>query len=183
MHSKTQMSAKTKKILTGVGIGFGTVMVFLVSFILAFSLIVNPINFFTVSDASTVEENEKLKEEVQTLNDKIEHLNTTVDKYKASSKAPVPSVPATVTTPSSGTSSGSGSDTGKNNSQTTQKPQNSENTDSDAETQAPDNTETNGSDTEDSGAESTFSPDTVNSTAEQTPEDVETPITVIDISE
>ena len=99
MSGKTQMSDKTKKILTGVGIGFGTLVVFLASFILAFSLIVNPINFFTVSDAGTVEENEKLKEEVQTLTDEIEHLNTTVDKYKASANSASVTAPATVTTP------------------------------------------------------------------------------------
>ncbi len=162
MSGKTHMSDKTKKILTGVGIGFGTVMVFLVSFILAFSLIINPINFFTVSDAGTVEENEKLKEEVQTLN----------DKYKAAANAPQPSAPAIVTTPSTNTNTNTGTDTA--GGQSTEKP----------EVSAPaQTTETTDSGQENGTADSGFSPDVVDSTAEQTPEDVEAPITVIDISE
>ncbi len=170
MSGKTHMSDKSKKILTGVGIGFGTVMVFLVSFILAFSLIINPINFFTVSDAGTVEENEKLKEEVQTLNDRIEHLNTTVDKYKAQSSAPAPSSPAIVTTPSAGTASGNAA----------QQPQGGN------EAQTPTTNEADSGENageQDAAQGGEFSPDVVDSTAEQTPEDVEVPITVIDISE
>ncbi len=170
MRNKTEMSLKTKKILTGVGIGFGTVMVFLVSFILAFSLIVNPINFFTVSDAGTVEENEKLKEEVQTLNDKIEHLNTTVDKYKAAASAPSPSVPAVVTTPAPSTNS----DSGNADSSTIQKPETADTADTPTTPEPTEGT---------AEGEGSFSPEVVDSTAEQTPEDVEVAIPVIDISE
>lgn len=86
MSKKSHISPGAKKILIGVGVGFGTIMVFLVSFILAFTLIVNPINFMTVSDADTVEENEQLKEQVQTLKDEVEVLNTTVEKYKNAEK-------------------------------------------------------------------------------------------------
>ena len=171
MRDKTEMSSKTKKILTGLGISFGTVMVFIVSFILAFSLIVNPINFFTVTDAGTAEENQKLKEEVQILNDRIEHLNTTVDKYKAQASAPSPSTPAIVTTPepNTGTGTGTGS-TNAGGNQTVQSPQ----PDSGAGTDG-------NSEPADGGEESGFSPDTVDSSAETTPEDVEIPI--INISE
>lgn len=175
MSGKTQMSDKTKKILTGVGIGFGTLVVFLASFILAFSLIVNPINFFTVSDAGTVEENEKLKEEVQTLTDEIEHLNTTVDKYKASANSASVTAPATVTTSNSSTNTNTGTNT--SSSATTQKPETSNTP------QTPSNTEASGNGTSGSETNGGFSPDTVNSTAESTPEDVEEPITVIDVSE
>ncbi len=154
MPGKSYMSLKTKKILTGVGIAFGTVMVFLVSFILAFSLIVNPINFFTVSDADTVEENEQLKEKVQSLTDEVEQLNTTVDKYKASGNAP-----ATVTTPQTQPEA--------------------------APKEQPETSKQEEPSAEDSTAESDdgFAPDTVTSTEAETPEDVEAPITVIDISE
>lgn len=162
MSDKPRVSLKTKKILTGIGISFGTVMVFLISFILAFSLIVNPINFFTVSDADTVKENEQLKEKVQSLTDEVEILNTTVDKYKASGSAP-----ATVTTPeeqpsTQTTDTASGPQT--SNSEGTQTSENSGAAES----------ETDGND---------FTPDTVTSTDQGTPEDVEEPITVIDISE
>ncbi len=159
MADNSHMSVKTKKILTGIGIAFGTVMVFLVSFILAFSLIVNPINFFTVSDASTVEENEQLKEKVQTLTDEVEHLNTTVDKYKASSKAP-----ATVTTPEPQSSA--------ETAPPKEQPEDSRR----EEVQAP----AEGTATENNDS---FVPDTVTSSDAETPEDVEEPITVIDISE
>ncbi len=161
------MSAKSKKILTGIGVVFGTVMAFIVSFILAFSLIVNPISLFSKDDSDAAKENEKLKAEVRTLNDTIEHLNTTVDKYKAQANtAPVYS-PSVVTTPSENTNQGN---TTQNSAQ---------NAEADTSTQdSP--TQGAASATEDEGG---FSPETVDSTAEQTPEDVEAPIPVIDISE
>jgi hypothetical protein len=164
------ISPKTKKILAGIGITFGTVMVFLLSFVLAFSLIVNPINFMTVSDADTVEENEKLKEQVQTLNDEVEHLNAAVDRYKTSSSAP-----AVIVTPDQSTSKGQ-----NQNSVSDQVGKNGAGN-------ASGNTQEGGSgqkaDTESENASSGFSPETVTATDEKTPEDVEVPITVIDISE
>ena len=164
MKEKSQMSPKTKKILIGVGIGFGTVMAFLISFILAFSLIVNPINFMTVSDADTVEENEKLKEQVQTLEDEKDALQAKVDKYKNSATSqPVVTTP-TVTTPSTPSQEDKKPDT-----PATQTPESSETTAPQPES------ETN----EGSG----FAPETETSTGEETPEDVDAPVTVIDVSE
>ncbi|MBQ9737061.1 MAG: hypothetical protein IJV86_01495 [Clostridia bacterium] len=164
MSSKTHISPAAKKTLTGVGIAFGTVMIFLISFILTFSLIVNPINFMSVSDSDTIKENKELKEKVQTLTDEVEILNTTVEKYKASASAP--QIPATVVTPQpeQNTSSGSAS----------QQPSN--------ETSSGDVASTPNED-ESSSEESPFAPDTVTSTTEETPEDKEDPITIIDISE
>ena len=156
------MSPKTKKILVGIGIAFGTVMAFLVSFILAFTLIVNPINFMTVSDADTVEENEKLKEQVQTLEDEKDALQAKVDKYKNSSTSqPVVTTPA-VTTPSTPSQEDK-----KPETPATETPENSETTTPETETN------------EDSG----FAPETQTSTGEETPEDVDAPVTVIDVSE
>ena len=180
MKEKSHMSLRTKKILAGIGIGFGTIFTFLVSFILAFSLIINPINFMTVSDADTVKENEELKETVQNLKDENELLNATVDKYKASSKAP-----ATVVTeqPSAQQTSGSAGGTvsgskQQDNSQT-ENEANGETSSNNPETNPPENT---GADV--SGeSEHVFAPETVTNTGAETPEDVEAPITVIEITE
>ena len=174
MKEKSHMSLRTKKILAGIGIGFGTVFAFLVSFILAFSLIINPINFMTVSDADTVKENEELKETVQNLKDENELLNATVDKYKASSKAPTtvvaeqPSVQQTSGSDSKQQSSSqTGSGTGSENETNTSKAGSTENRDTDAGGES----------------EQVFAPETVTNTGAETPEDVEAPITVIEIAE
>lgn len=100
MKSKSHITGRTKKILLGTGIVFGTVLVFIISFFLSFSLIVNPISFVPVGNGEMAEENEELKKQVQTLEDEVELLNTTVEKYKnsASVSASVPETP-TVTTP------------------------------------------------------------------------------------
>ncbi|MBQ2932492.1 MAG: hypothetical protein IJE62_06605 [Clostridia bacterium] len=160
MKQKTEMSLKTKKILAGVGIAFGTVLVFLISFTLSFSLIVNPINLFTFKDGDTIKENAELKEQVQTLNDEIDVLTTTVDKYKANQ-----SVPAIVETP------------------VTSDEQNQEPEKQNSEVSAPVTAtdENPPADTQDEPG--SFSPETVTGTDAGTPEDVEEPITVIDISE
>ncbi len=156
MTEKKGMSVKSKKILAGIGIGFGTVLVFMISFFIAFSLIVNPINFMTVSDADTLEENKDLKEQVQVLEDQVDVLNASVEKYKAAASAqPVVIETPVTTTPST----------------TTQTDEETEKTEGD------ENTETG----EDGGED--FAPSTVTSTDEQTPEDLEDPVTVIDISE
>ena len=159
MKEKTEMSLKTKKILAGVGIAFGTVLVFLVSFTLSFSLIVNPINLFTFKDGDTIKENAELKEKVQTLSDEIDVLTTTVDKYKANQSAP-----AIVETPDTSDQ--------QNQVQTNEAPSNTDTT-------APDENEP----TTPTDEGSDFSPETVTGTDAETPEDVEEPITVIDISE
>ncbi|MBR5614038.1 MAG: hypothetical protein IKW64_01870 [Clostridia bacterium] len=167
MKEKSNISPKTKKILVGVGVVFGTVMAFLISFILAFTLIVNPINFMTVSDADTVEENEKLKEQVQTLEDEVELLNTTVDKYKNSAASQsVVTTPAVTTPPAPSQSA----ETQSGNTQTPE-PEDTQN----GEATVPENQET-----EDTSG---FAPETQTSTGEETPEDIDEPVTVIDISE
>ena len=154
MTEKKGMSIKSKKILAGIGIGFGTVLVFMISFFIAFSLIVNPINLFTIGDAETIEENKELKEQVQVLEDKVDVLNASVEKYKASANTQ----PIIIETPVATTPQ-----------QTTQN-------------QTGEGTETDGAgETGDEGEN--FAPETVTSTNEQTPEDLEDPITVIDITE
>ena len=156
MSTNSPISLKTKKILVSIGVAFGTVMVFLISFILAFCLIVNPVNLFTVGDEETAKENEELKKLVQTLNDEVELLNTTVDKYKsAASLEPI------IITEEKPQQQGNRSD--KSNS---------------AQTTKEDSGEASSESSEDE-----FSPETVTGTEETTPEDVEVPITVIDISE
>ena len=156
MSTNSPMSLKTKKILVSIGVAFGTVMVFLISFILAFCLIVNPVNLFTVGDEETAKENEELKKQVKTLNDEVELLNTTVDKYKsAASLEPI------IITEEKPQQQGNRSD--KSNS---------------AQTTKEDSGEASSESSEDE-----FSPETVTGTEETTPEDVEVPITVIDISE
>lgn len=165
LKEKSQMSPKTKKILVGVGIAFGTVMTFLVSFILAFTLIVNPINFMTVGDADTVEENEKLKEQVQTLEDEKDALQAKVDKYKNSATSqPAVTTPA-VTTPST-------------QSQPDKTPEITT-----PETQTPQSSETTAPQSETNESSGGFAPETQTSTGEETPEDVDGPVTVIDVSE
>ncbi len=154
MTEKKGMSIKAKKILAGIGIGFGTVLVFMISFFIAFSLIVNPINLFTIGDAETVEENKELKEQVQVLEDKVDVLNASVEKYKAAANTQ----PIIIETPVTTTPQ-----------QTTQ-------------TQTGEKTETDGEGEPNDEGEN-FAPETVTSTNEQTPEDVEDPITIIDISE
>ena len=98
MSNKYHLSLKTKKILLGIGIGFGTVVVFFVSFFLAFSFIVNPITVMPVSDADTEKENKELKTQVQTLEDEVELLNTTLEKYRSSASAPQTVTSAVTTT-------------------------------------------------------------------------------------
>ncbi len=157
MKETQHMSPKTKKILVSIGVIFGTVLVFLVSFILTFSLIVNPIEFRPFSNSETIKENEELKEKVQTLNDEVELLNTTVEKYRAQQSAP--QIPETVITPEE--------------SATQSAP---------TQTEGVPNSNSQGSGESSSQGED-FSPNTVTSTNENTPEDNEDPITIIDISE
>ena len=168
MEKTSILSLKTKKILTGIGIAFGTIVVFLVSFTLSFCLIINPISFSPISDSDAAKENKELREKVETLNDEIEHLNASVDKYKASAQnasIPVVTTPS-VTTPSQSVSQ-------SNTSSKTQTSSSAKADDISGETNIGIEDET----------ESKFSPETVTGTAEETPEDIEAPITVIDISE
>ena len=119
----------------------------------------NQLNGFNYTEAlkhgDAAKENEELKKEVQTLTDEVELLNVTVDKYKAAA-----SVPAIVTTPEVSTSDDTQKKE-KDETKTDKKPTTNVN-------------EENGE---------TFSPETVTGTDAKTPEDVEEPITIIDISE
>ncbi|MBR2453237.1 MAG: hypothetical protein IKB32_04255 [Clostridia bacterium] len=158
MESKSHISLKTKKILLGTGIVFGTVLAFVVSFFLAFSLIINPINFVTIGGEETAAENEELKTQVQSLEDEVEMLNATVEKYKssASSQVIVQEVPVSSQGQTSQQSTGNSSAGNSNNSTS-----------------------------ENSGAESEpeFSPETVTTPDEGIEPEVELDVTVIDISE
>ena len=179
MKEKSHMSLRTKKILAGIGIGFGTIFTFLVSFILAFSLIINPINFMTVSDADTVKENEELKETVQNLKDENELLNATVDKYKASSKAPATVVAEQPSTQqSSGSAGSSTSDSRQEGSSLTGNETNHGENNGSLETNTTENNGVGAS----GESEQVFAPETVTNTGAETPEDVEAPITVIEIT-
>lgn len=156
MNKKSEISLKTKKILAGIGIVFGTIAVFLVSFALSFSLIVNPINLFSFDDTDAIKENEELKEKVQTLTDEVELLNVSIDKYKANQSAP-----EIVVTPAP-----------QSEQAAPQQNQEKPNTELDQSTSAnPDE------------ADDSFSPETITGTDAETPEDIEEPITIIDISE
>ena len=168
MKNNSNLSLRTKKILIVIGIAFGTIVTFLVSFTLSFSLIVNPINLFTFKDSDAIKENEELKEKVETLNDEIEHLNVTVDKYKTSAQSVMAPVE---TTPSNEVSQGTQNHS-NTTSQTSAKP-NANDQSSPSETNL--NTEVE--------SENNFSPETVTGTDVETPEDIEEPIQVIDISE
>ncbi|MBO4940764.1 MAG: hypothetical protein J6D15_00930 [Clostridia bacterium] len=158
MESKAHISLKTKKILLGTGIVFGTVLAFVVSFFLAFSLIINPINFVTIGGEETAAENEELKTQVQSLEDEVEMLNATVEKYKssASSQIIVQEVPVSNQGQTSQQSTGN---SGAGNS----------------------NTSTNENDGGEEEPE--FSPDTVTTPEEGIEPEVELDVTVIDISE
>ena len=165
MKSKSHITGRTKKVLLGTGIVFGTVLVFIISFFLSFSLIVNPISFVPVGNGEMAEENEELKKQVQTLEDEVELLNTTVEKYKhsASVSATVPETPTVTTpapnktqqqTPSANTVQGQGSGTeGNKTENVSQKEENS------------------------------FSAETVTTPESGIEEEAEPDITVIDISE
>lgn len=157
MSSKTYISAKTKKILLGTGITFGTILVFIVSFFLAFTLIVNPIAFSSIGTSDVETENEELKQQVKALEDEVEILNTTVDKYKNYSNAPV-IVDPQPTTNSSQSQTGTTVETNSGYSG------NSENTGDD-----PSNED--------------FSPETVTTPEGGIEPEVEIDVTVIDITE
>lgn len=85
MESKFQMSLKTKKILVGIGIGFGTILTFIVSFVLAVVVFSSePVVLFSSNDPEALEETEKLKEENRELTEKVEYLESSVERYKSS---------------------------------------------------------------------------------------------------
>lgn len=162
MKSKSHISGKTKKILLGTGIVFGTALVFIVSFFLSFSLIINPISFVPVGNGELAEENQELKEQIQTLEDEVEVLNTTVERYKNSaSETVIVQETPTVTTPVQSNTNTQQSSTGTQQSGSTN----------------------NGDDSAEVQEENDFSPDTVTTPETGIVPEVEPDITVIDISE
>ncbi len=162
MKSKSHISGKTKKILLGTGIVFGTVLVFIVSFFLSFSLIINPISFVPVGNGELAEENQELKEQIQTLEDEVEVLNTTVERYKnsASETVIVQEVPA-VTTPVQSSTNTQQSNTNLHQGSSTN----------------------NSGDSVEIQEENDFSPETVTTPETGVVPEVEPDVTVIDISE
>ena len=88
MSGKKRMSAGAVKTLAGIGIAFGTVIVFIVSFFLAFSFIINPIMPISVGAEDSEGENKELRTQVKALEDEIELLNTTIEKYRSAAAAP-----------------------------------------------------------------------------------------------
>lgn len=174
MRNKKNLSPQTKRTLTGIGIAFGTVMIFFVSFFLSFNFIVNPITFTNIGDSDTEKENKELKEEVQSLQDEIDVLNTTVEKYRNNK----PSVPQTTTTESQSNKATSGSaqlqsSSTSNGSNATGSQANSGTTSGTTESKP--EPETN--------EPSKFTPETTVTPESGIVHEVEEPITVIDISE
>ena len=167
MSSKSHISVRTKKILLGTGIVFGTILVFIVSFFLSFSLIINPISFVPLGSDDVATENEELKTQVQTLEDEVEYLNAAVEKYKNNVNTPAPS--QTVTAPVTTTPS---------------VPEKKPTTPTGGETNSPAD---NNLSVDEGGAESSvdedFEPDTVTTPEGGFEPEVEPDITVIDISE
>ncbi len=82
------MSAGAVKTLTGIGIAFGTVIVFFISFFLAFNFIINPLTPISVGAADAEAENQELKTQIKSLEDEVELLSTTVEKYRSAASAP-----------------------------------------------------------------------------------------------
>ncbi|MBO5955648.1 MAG: hypothetical protein J6Q10_02480 [Clostridia bacterium] len=163
MSGKSHISVRTKKILLGTGIVFGTVLVFVVSFFISFSLIVNPISFNAFGGDEVTAENEELKGQVQSLEDELEYLNATVEKYKANASAPVIETEEnTVVTPSNNQGGTSG-----NSTSVTQ----------------PDTSEEEQTWVDDETVEEDFAPETVTTPEGGFEPEVEPDVTVIDISE
>lgn len=72
MSRRTRMTDKGKKVWTGIGIAAGTVTLFCVSFVAAFSLIVNPLPFPTLGDSEVEKENKELKAQIESLEEELE---------------------------------------------------------------------------------------------------------------
>ncbi len=164
MKNNEKLSSKTVKILTGIGVAFGAVMVFFISFFLSFNFMVNPISI-SVADDDIKQENMELKSQVKALEDEVELLNTTIEKYRNKASAPTP-LPDIDNSSSSSTN-------------TTQK---TVQTDKSSESQTPSGSDktTNTSADNEEEEQITFTPETV-----ITPNDSETntSITIIDVSE
>jgi len=69
---RARMTDKGKRVWTGIGIAVGTVALFCVSFVTAFSLIVNPLPFPTIGDSDIEKENKELKAQIESLKEDLE---------------------------------------------------------------------------------------------------------------
>jgi len=185
MNRNKHLSPKTKKILTGIGIGFGTVIIFFTSFLLSFNFIVNPITFTSLSDPETEKENKALKEEVQSLQDEIDELKTKAAKQvKTESKNPstnVQQTPATTQTQSQPVKKDEKPKTTEK-SESKDKPvktdtDKSDETDNNKADEKPETT------TDNKNEDENFTPETTVTPEGGTDPEADEPITVIDISE
>ncbi len=100
MSSKAQMSVNTKKTLLVIGVIFGTIFLFVVSFFLSLYFIINPVQVSAPDDGEVVAENQKLQTQIQLLEEEIERLNVTVEKNKSNINPPAPADIPTLPTPS-----------------------------------------------------------------------------------
>ncbi len=99
MQDKAQMSVKTKKTLLIMGIIFGTIFLFVVSFGLSLYCIINPVKVVGPDNGEISAENQELKIQIQALEEEIEHLNAAADKNHSNINPPAPVEIPTVTTP------------------------------------------------------------------------------------
>lgn len=99
MQDKAQMSVKTKKTLLILGIIFGTIFLFIVSFGLSVYYIINPVKVVGPDNGEVAAENQELKIKIQALEDEIEHLSASADKNHSNINPPAPVEIPTVTTP------------------------------------------------------------------------------------
>lgn len=83
-NKKKRSSNRKKKAGVVIGIIFGTVVIFVASFLLSFNFIINPVTVTPIGDAKLEKENSDLKDKVQLLEDQVDSLNSKLDKYKTS---------------------------------------------------------------------------------------------------
>lgn len=210
-EGKKRTSGRKKKVLTVLGIVFGTVLIFAASFILSFNFIINPI-VTPIGDAELEKENDKLKSEVQSLKDENELLNTTVEKYRNSSSGSSAGGASSGSGYSSGSNAQSSSNSGSSSKTSGSKKEQSSSGSSSQTSGSKHSESTNGSSGEQAGSKNdskntqgsqsgeqpaktegegktqtentpTFSPETTTTPEGGAAEEVEPDITVIDVSE
>lgn len=179
-HTKS-LSPKTKKILTGVGIGFGTVIIFFVSFFISFYFIINPITFTSTGNSSVADENRALKEQVQSLQDEIDYL----EAREAKEPQGVVPAPDEVESSSATTSDGDKAETSKKEEKPKTNGAASSNTDDSKKTDTKTETtdKADGRTDKDKDDDETFQPDTVVTEEGNIDKEADEPIPVIDLSE
>ena len=201
-NKKKRSSDRKKKAGVVIGIIFGTVVIFVASFLLSFNFIINPVTVTPIGDAKLEKENSDLKDQVDSLNSKLDKYKTsgassTVTEKGSSSKSNTStsssqskttndsttkkssSSDKTTTSDSSGThntaGSGSGS-TGKTDSSEVKKPSSGTPSASQPQTGT-------GSASQTDASGSGFSPETTVTPEGGTPEGKDDSIPVIDIGE